>query len=72
MKQEIGTFGIIGPGGPANLYYSLTRTRAHKAIITFTRSTWSKTGVSLVFLNELKRLRWTGCRISPGPGIFSA
>jgi hypothetical protein len=72
MKQEIGTFCIVGPTGPTELYYSLTRTRAHKVIITFTRSSRSKARVLLVFLNKIKLLRWTGCRISPGPGVFSA
>lgn len=72
MKREIGTFGIVGPGGPANLYYSLTRTRARKDIITFCRSTWSKTGVLRVFLNKIIDLRWTRCRISPGPSALAA
>lgn len=69
---EIGEMSSVGQGGQANLYYSLTRTRAHKAIITFTLSSLSKTGVLRVFLNKLIGLRWTGCLISPCPSVFSA
>ena len=62
----------IGQTGQTELYYSLTRTRAHKAIITFTLSSLSKTDELRVFLNKLIGLRWTDCRIPVCPSVFSA
>ena len=62
----------VGQTGQTELYYSLTRTRAHKAIITFTLSSLSKTGILRVFLNKFIGLRWTDCRVSVCPSALAA